>query len=111
MSRECARTGQTFVLGLSAPYIVQVPTLKAALMATLPYVDVLFGNEDEATAFAVSENWKEDNLSGIARKLSVLPKINAERNRIVVLTNGGESNTRLGQGLLNSYAMTICVSS
>ena len=79
---------------------MQVPALKAQLAATLLYVDVLFGNEDEAVAFAAAEGWAAEgeaaaaaggggelSLIGIASRLSLLPKVTGH-NRTVVLTNG-----------------------
>merc|ERR1712048_400710 len=47
-SREVARTGGIYCMNLSAPFIMQVPAFKAVLLDTMPYVDLLFGNETEA---------------------------------------------------------------
>ncbi len=43
---------RTLMLNLSAPFISQF--FKESLTAAIPYVDVLFGNEDEAKTFAKS---------------------------------------------------------
>ncbi|OTF78540.1 adenosine kinase-like protein, partial [Euroglyphus maynei] len=44
-----------FVINLSAPYISQFYSDK--LLQVLPYVDLLFGNETEADAFAKIQKW------------------------------------------------------
>jgi sugar/nucleoside kinase (ribokinase family) len=56
---------------LSAPFIMQVPPFKAVLLDTMPYIDILFGNEHEAAAFAESENLGTSDLSEIALKVGV----------------------------------------
>lgn len=48
---------------------MQVPPLKKSFRETMPYVDYLFGNEDEAEAFAESEGWKTKNITEIAGKV------------------------------------------
>ena len=43
---------KTFMMNLSAPFLSQF--FKDPLMAAMPYVDILFGNESEAEAFATA---------------------------------------------------------
>jgi len=38
-------------------------------MEALPYVDFLFGNENEATTFAESENWDTKDIAEIALRV------------------------------------------
>jgi len=59
------------------------------LSATLPYTDILFGNEDEASALGDKLEWGSD-IKEIARRASVLPKANAIRARTVVFTQGAK---------------------
>lgn len=47
----------------------QVPPFKKTLMDALPYVDFLFGNENEAATFAESENWGTSDISEIALRV------------------------------------------
>ncbi len=42
-------------------------------MKALPYVDFLFGNENEARTFAKSEGWKTEDVSEIALKVCAYP--------------------------------------
>ena len=54
----------------------------------LPYVDFLFGNENEARAFARSEGWDTDNCAEIALRIAGMPKASGHRGRTVVVTQG-----------------------
>ena len=53
-----------------------MPPFKAALMAAMPYVDYLFGNETEAQTFAESEGWETKDIKEIASKVR-FPRISA----------------------------------
>lgn len=48
---------------------LQVPPFKKTLMDALPYVDYLFGNENEAATFAESEGWETRDISQVALKV------------------------------------------
>ncbi len=48
---------------------LQVPPFKQVLLDTLPYVDILFGNETEAATFAETEGWETRDISEIALKV------------------------------------------
>lgn len=76
-------------MNLAAPFIMQVPPFKASLLAALPFVDVLIGNESEAAAFAASEGWPEGlPLAEVASRLAGLPKASGHRARCVIITQG-----------------------
>lgn len=77
---------RTFLMNLSAPFISQF--FKDPLMAALSYVDILFGNELEAEAFAAAQGWDDKEMKEIGKKMLALPKQNSNRPRIVVLTQG-----------------------
>lgn len=49
--------GKLFSMGLGAKWVVD--TQFTNLMELMPYVDILFGNEDESRAFAVKMDWEE----------------------------------------------------
>lgn len=57
----------TVVLGCWG--VLQVPPFKKTLMDALPYVDFLFGNENEAATFAESESWGTTDISEIALRV------------------------------------------
>jgi sugar/nucleoside kinase (ribokinase family) len=56
----------------AAADLLQVPPFKKTLMDALPYVDFLFGNENEAATFAESENWGTSDIPEIALRVSCM---------------------------------------
>jgi sugar/nucleoside kinase (ribokinase family) len=48
---------------------LQVPPFKQTLLDTLPYIDILFGNETEAATFAETEGWETRDVQEIAQKV------------------------------------------
>lgn len=75
-----------FIMNLSAPFISQF--FKEPLMAVLPHVNILFGNESEALTFSKEQELGTENLKEIGRKLVNFHTSN--KPRIVVLTQGHE---------------------
>ena len=68
-------------------------------MEAMPYVDFLFGNEDEAAGFAKYQLKLEDvSVKQIAEALSQLPKKNKNRKRVVVITQGASPTILAIQG-------------
>ncbi|ESO89667.1 hypothetical protein LOTGIDRAFT_179011 [Lottia gigantea] len=56
----------------------------------LKYVDILFGNGDEAKKLSTKFNFGTDDVKEIAKKTSELPKFNETRDRLVIFTQGRE---------------------
>ncbi|KAF9289622.1 adenosine kinase [Mortierella antarctica] len=55
----------------------------------LPYMDVVFGNEGEAEAYATAHNLPDPkDVKAIATYIAKLPKVNTQRERLVVFTQG-----------------------
>jgi len=88
VAAHALRTQGTFMFNLSAGFIIQV--FGAQLNQVLPYVDVLFGNEDEAQVFASAHGWNGKSIGEIAVAAAALPK-NSTRPRLVVFTQGKAS--------------------
>ncbi|KAG7236331.1 hypothetical protein INR49_001028 [Caranx melampygus] len=86
VAKHASENNKMFCLNLSAPFICQF--FKDNLMQVMPYVDVLFGNETEAAAFAKEQDFETKDVKEIAKKAQALPKVNTKRQRIVVLTQG-----------------------
>ncbi|XP_034408239.1 adenosine kinase isoform X1 [Cyclopterus lumpus] len=86
VAKHASENNKLFCLNLSAPFICQF--FKDSLMQVMPYVDVLFGNETEAAAFAKEQDFETKDIKEIAKKAQALPKVNKKRQRIVVLTQG-----------------------
>lgn len=77
--------GKTFLFNLAAPFISQF--FFTSLKEVLPYVDVLFGNEDEAGAFAKAAGFDTADLKVIALKTASMEK-KSSKPRTVVITQG-----------------------
>jgi adenosine kinase len=88
LARESAmKKGALYCMNLSAPFIVQVPPFKGVLVESLPYVDILFGNESEALTWAETEGWESQDIAFIATRFSLIPSLKS-RKRTVVITQG-----------------------
>ncbi|KAM4032631.1 adenosine kinase isoform 1-T1 [Anomaloglossus baeobatrachus] len=88
VATQSSENNKIFCMNLSAPFISQF--FKEPLMKVLPYVDILFGNETEAAAFAKEQGFETDDIKEIAKKTQALPKVNMKMPRIVVFTQGHE---------------------
>uniref|UniRef100_A0A3Q2Z4T9 Adenosine kinase n=1 Tax=Hippocampus comes TaxID=109280 RepID=A0A3Q2Z4T9_HIPCM len=110
VAKHASENNKLFCLNLSAPFICQF--FKDHLMQLLPYVDVLFGNETEAAAFAKEQAFETKDIKEIAKKVQALPKINTKRQRIVVLTQGTDETVMalsFLSGLVREKTLDQCV--
>jgi adenosine kinase len=109
---HAAANNKIFTMNLAAPFICQF--FKDPLMAALPYVDILFGNETEYADFAkanLGESFAYGaTLGDVAKTVAELPKENAERKRIVVVTQGAEPTLIYADGELKEYPIVACTS-
>ncbi|XP_054007860.1 uncharacterized protein LOC128891919 isoform X1 [Hylaeus anthracinus] len=88
VARHAFENNKMFMMNLSAPFLCEF--YKAPMLAALPYVDILFGNETEADTFAKVNGFQTTDRKEIALKLSQMEKVNKKRQRIVVITQGAE---------------------
>ncbi|RXN08933.1 adenosine kinase-like isoform X1 [Labeo rohita] len=88
VAKHASDNNKIFGLNLSAPFISQF--FKEPLMKVMPYVDIIFGNETEAATFAKEQSFETEDITEIARRVQLLPKVNKNRQRIVVFTQGSE---------------------
>ena len=104
VAKHSAEQQKRFCMNLAAPFIMQVPPFKAALMETMPYIDLLVGNESEAAAFAASEGWPADlSVAEIARRISGLPKASGHCARTVVITQGADPTVVATAGAVTTH--------
>ena len=106
IAKHACEYNKTFTMNLSAPFLMQVPPFKAALMSAMPYIDVLFGNETEAVTFAETEGWGTKDIAEIAMKISKFPKENGARGRTVVFTQGTEPTIVASEGKILQFPIT-----
>ncbi|KAJ3189405.1 hypothetical protein HDU85_003035 [Gaertneriomyces sp. JEL0708] len=101
VAKHAAETKKTFAINLSAPFISQFFT--KPLDELLPYVDLVFGNEAEADAYATAHNWNTTDVSEIALKIAALPKVNTTRPRMVIFTQGSEKTIVAKEGVVTEF--------
>lgn len=92
-----------FIMNLSAAFISQF--YKEPLMQALPYVDVLFGNEQEAETFAQEQEFGTKDMKEIALKICKLPKQNEKRSRVVILTQGVDPVILAKDGKIKEFSV------
>ena len=97
VAKRAEATRANFTFNLSAPFLMMVPPFAAAYKQILPYVDVLFSNDDEALEFAKFNNWDTTDIKEIALKSTTLPKAN-NRPRTVIFTCGSKSTIMAREG-------------
>lgn len=103
VSKEVLKTGGTYCMNLSAPFIVQVPPFRAVLEKTLPLCDILFGNETEAQAYAAAVGWESTDVEFIATRLSLVPSALGKPPRKVVFTQGADPTIVAIRGVVTKY--------
>ena len=86
VAKHCAEKNKIFSMNISAPFICFA--FKEQLLSVMPYIDILFGNEAEGEALSQALELGTQDLKEIALKVSALPKANAKRSRIVIITQG-----------------------
>lgn len=89
LAKHAAETNKPFMLGLAAGFIPQF--FKDPLAEIMPYVDYLFGNENEAKTWAETAGLPADiSIPEIAQKIAETDKVNKQRQRVVIITQGTE---------------------
>lgn len=101
MAKHAYENNKIFMMNLSAPFLCEF--FQKPMLAAFPYVDILFGNETEADAFAKANNFNTTDRKQIALKISEMEKINDKRKRIVVITQGAEAVLLVKDGAVTEY--------
>ncbi|KAG7100046.1 hypothetical protein E1B28_001831 [Marasmius oreades] len=97
ISQKASAASKTVVINLSAPFIPQF--FGAQLQQVIPYTDIIIANETEAESWASATGHADPkNLAAVAKSLALLPKSNAARPRVVVITHGAEATTLVSAG-------------
>jgi len=100
MGKHAKEFNKYFMINLSAPFLInffwdQMSTL-------LPYADLIFCNEDEASAFGAKQGWTGD-LIEVATKLAAWPKENTKKSRIVVFTQGANKTIVISDNKVETF--------
>lgn len=100
VAEHAATHNKIFTMNLAAPFLCQF--FKTQMETVLPYWDIVFGNETEATAFGKAWGFAETDVAEIAKRLAQLPKRNTARERIVVFTQGAQPTIVVRQGTVST---------
>jgi len=101
MGKFAAAHNKTFCMNIAAPFIIQF--FLEQVKSALPYADITFCNEDEASALGDKMGWGSD-LPTIAAKLADYEKVNQQRKRIVVFTQGAKQTLLYHDGKVHLFA-------
>ena len=77
-----------FSFNLSAVFLLQIA--KDSFVSVLPYVDLLFGNEDEIDTFSTMFEVGSTDRKEIAKYIAKMDKKNTKKPRTVIITQGSE---------------------
>jgi adenosine kinase len=103
LAEHALEKGKTFMMNLSAPFIMMVPPFQKALKDAFPYVNFLFGNESEAKQLDIMMGWNLDgDVAKIALKAAAMPT-KGEVARTVVFTQGSEYTIVASEGVATCY--------
>ncbi|KAL3876326.1 hypothetical protein ACJMK2_034188 [Sinanodonta woodiana] len=101
IAKHACEKNKVFCMNLSAPFLCQF--YKEPMLQVLPYVDILFGNESEAEAFAKENNFNTTDVKEIAQKITEWKKENKNRKRTVVITQGQDPTIVAADGKVEEY--------
>lgn len=101
VAKHALNKNRLFMMNLSAPFIPQF--FKGNLDQVFPYIDILFGNETEALAFAQEQKLGTEDLKQIGLKVAALPKQNEARGRTVIITQGSDPVLLIRDGTVTEF--------
>lgn len=97
-----------YAINLSAPFLCQF--FKTQMLEVMPYADFVFGNESEAAAFAEANGYPAGlSIADIAKRIAALPKANAAKPRVVVITQGSDSTVIAQSDKADEAALVVPV--
>lgn len=92
---------KTVIMNLHATFLCKIFADKK--LNIMQYVDVLFGNGDEALELSNQMGFKTADIKEIAKKTSQLPKLNTNRGRVVIFTQGRDPTIVAQSGEITEY--------
>lgn len=102
VGKYCAANNRTYCINLSAPFLIQF--FKDQMMSVMPFADIVFGNETEAATFADTFNLGTTDVKKIALAISMLPKENGAKGRMVIITQGSDPVVCVQNGQVHEFA-------
>lgn len=103
IARHSSAARKTLAMNLHATFLCKY--FADPSLGLMEYVDVLFGNSDEAREYAKEAGFGTLDVKEIALKTSLLHKANADRPRIIVITQGKQSTIVATEGKVEEIAV------
>lgn len=103
LAEIATREDKTFIMNLSAPFLMLNPMFYERIRTLLPYADFVFSNHHEARALSLAEKWETNDIKIIAQKCAMMEKKNKTRDRIVIFTCGPNPAIVYYQGKVTEY--------
>ncbi|XP_036365861.1 adenosine kinase isoform X2 [Octopus sinensis] len=101
LAHHSTENKKTMVINLHATFLCGM--FADPKINILPYIDILFGNSDEAAEFCSIMGFPNKDLKQMALQVAALPKVNSERERIVVFTQGRDPTIVAQGGKVSEY--------
>lgn len=98
---HAAEHEKTVIMNLHATFLCKI--FADEKLNLMQYVDVLFGNGDEAAEFSKLVGFNTNDIQEMARRTSLLPKFNKKRKRIVIYTQGKEPTIVAQGGMVTEH--------
>jgi len=106
LAEHCANKNKPFLFNLSAPFLIQF-FWDEKMEAIFPYIDVLFGNEDEFAHLGERLGLKDKPLREIGLAASARDKINKNRPRVVIITQGSNPTLICREGQVTEVPVDL----
>lgn len=101
VAKHAAENGKTVVMNLHATFLCK--HFADPELNLMQYVDVLFGNSDEAAEFAKCQGFESSDLKDIAKLTANLPKANKEKERTIIFTQGKQATVTCHKGEITIF--------
>jgi len=103
VAKHSLENKKTFCMNLGAEFLMFA--FAKPFNAALPYCDIVFGNEDEARAYAKVNGLDTADVAAIAKHLQAVPMAGSGRSRTVVITQGKDATVVVSgaDGAVASY--------
>jgi len=101
VGKHVAEKNKTMCVNLAAPFICEF--FKDPLMDAINYADIVFGNETEFASFGKAQGYDTEDLSEIALRITRLPKANAGKKRLAIVTQGKDPTIIACDGEVRKY--------
>lgn len=87
VAKIAADNNKCLLMNLAAPFICS--SFTDSLKDVLPFVDILFCNEEEAETFAKALGWEFQNRAEIAKKLCAYKKVDERKSHVYIRMSNG----------------------